>query len=208
MIDSTTFATLRIASMTLDVPPALGRQTLRDGTVIDNSVGADLWQGEFTLVAARHVDQAQAEALLRYVTRVGRFMLAYDARRCGPASDPAGVGLAGLTPTIHTLDADNRRMRVTGLPAGYTLTVGDHIGWIYAGRYALHRIVTPVAASGIGITPLFEVDPHIRAGATVGLPVTLKRPPAKFRITEMQPGQGRGRITSGPTFSLIQTLGA
>lgn len=208
MIDTTTFAALRFASVSFDCPPAIDRQQLRDGTVIDTSVGADLWQAEVALHARPHGAQAEAETLLRHASRVGRFVLAYDPRRCGPAADPGGVILDGQAPTISVLDANNTQIRLTNMRPNYTLTVGDYIGWIYAGRYALHRIVTTVTASGAGVSPLFTVDPHIRPGATVGTPVTLVRPVAKFRVTELTPGRGAGRVTSGPTFAMIQTLGA
>ena len=209
MTDTTFFAGLRVASVrwTLSEPMEVNR--LGDGSVIKSSLGAALWQGEATMAPGYHANLAEVEARLAKLHRPGEFFLAYDPRHNGPRMDPGGTILGAATPTIHTLDADNKRLRVQGLPAGYDLSAGDWIGWTYGSsptRYALHRLVTGATASGAGLTPLFEVAPHIRPGVSTGAAVVLIRPPVKAVLLDATYGAGRPLITEGGSFSLIQTL--
>lgn len=209
MTDTTFFGGLRVTGvmMMLSDPQEINR--LGDGSILKASLGAALWAGEATLPSGPHRQQAEAEARLARLMRAGETLLVYDPRSNGPAADPGGVILGASTPTIHTLDADNRRMRVTGLPVGYQLTAGDWIGWTYGSspvRYALHRLETDATADGTGLTPLFAVEPFIRPGATVGAAVVLVRPPMKAVMTIADYGAGRARVSQGPSFSFIQTL--
>jgi hypothetical protein len=206
-LDTTFFGGLRIASVQWSLNRALSENTLRDGTVIANQVGTPKWMGAATLSPAYHADLAEVEALLAKLTAPGEYVLAHDPRYSGPKADPGGVTLGAATPTIHTLNADNKRLRVTGLPSGYVLSPGDYIGWTYLSnptRYALHRLVTGATASGAGLTPLFEVTPHIAPGVTTGAAVTLVRPAAKCLI-RAQYGAGVPLITNGGQIELIQT---
>lgn len=191
----------------LSVPKAIAR--LADGTVIPSSLGASLWQGMARIKQASHADAAALEVALSRLERPGQTFLVYDARYNGPRMDPGGVILGAATPTIHALNADNRRLRVTGLPGGYVLSVGDWIGWQYGidpVRYALHRVETEATASGAGLTPFFAVEPFIRPGVVVGTSVVLVRPACKAIITEASYGNGAARITSGASFNWTQTL--
>lgn len=206
--NTTFFGGLKVASVQWSLSRATKDTRTRGGSVIRAEQGAALWTGSATLVPGYHAGQGEIEALLAELTAAGQFILAYDPRYNGPRMDPGGVILGNATPTIHTLDADNRRMRVTGLPAGYVLSVGDYLGFTYGSnptRYALHRITSAATASGAGLTPLFSVTPHIRPGAAVAGAVTLLRPACKCLITA-EYGAGAPRITSGATIGLIQTL--
>lgn len=209
MTDTTFFGSLRLTSfmMTLSDPQESNR--LGDGSIIKASLGAALWMGEATLPSGPHRQQADIEVRLSRLLRAGETFLVYDPRSNGPAADPAGVILGTSTPTIHTLDGDNRSMRLQGLPAGYQLSAGDWIGWTYGAspvRYAAHRIETAAVADAAGLTPLFAVEPFIRPGVTVGTAVSLVRSPIKAVMTSAEYGGGRARVSQGPSFGFIQTL--
>lgn len=209
MTDTVFFGGIKKASakMWLSDPQEINR--LGDGSIIKASLGAALWRGELTLPPAYHADQGTVEVKLAKLMRAGQTFLAYDTRLNGPRADPYGIILGASAPTIHTLDGDNRRMRITGLPAGYYLQAGDWIGWTYGSspvRYAAHRIETDIEADSAGLTPLFAVEPFIRPGVTVGTVVNLIRPPIKAIMTQADYGAGRPLITEGPSFSFIQTL--
>ena len=76
-------------------------------------------------------------------------------------------------------------------------------------RYALHRIVSDtVVANGSGVTPLFEVVPHIRPGAATSTAVELIRPYCKAIIIpgSVQAGTARKSKVRGLSFEIIQTL--
>ena len=209
MTDTVFFGGIKKAAAKLWLSDPQEVNRLADGSVLKASLGAALWRGELSMQSARHTDQSAVEVKLAKLMRAGQTFLAYDTRYNGPAADPEGVILGSATPTIHTLDADNRRMRIQGLPAGYELSEGDLLGFIYGSnpvRYAHHKIETAATASGAGLTPLFAVEPFIRPGVTVGAAVTLVLPPIKAVMTEADYGSGRPLITEGATFSFIQTL--
>ena len=209
MTDTTFFPSLLIASNRLTLNEPLETARFADGSVVSASLGAALWQGETTVILERHTNVSAYEARLAKLQRAGETFFAYDPRFNGPQADPGGVVLGASTPTIHTLDADNKRLRVTGLPAGYVLSAGDYIGWEYGSnptRYALHRLVANSLASGTGLTPLFEVAPFIRPGVTTGTAVTLIRPVFKARLLEVEYGVAVPVNTGGASIKYTQVL--
>jgi hypothetical protein len=208
-IDTSFFDLLRLSrgSFFLNEPTEASR--LGNGEMITASLGAALWRGEFTAFPQRHSAAAEIEARIAVLQRPGEFFTLYDRRACGPRSDLLGTVLGGSSPTIYTLDADNKRLTVDGLPAGYEIQSGDYIGWEYGSnpeRKALHRVVTGAIADGGGRTPLFEVAPHIRTGVTVGTAVSLVRPTIKARLLSVTYGRGSGSITDGAQITFTQTL--
>jgi hypothetical protein len=209
MTDATFWGLLKLSSARwfLNDPQEVTR--FADGSIISQSLGAALWQGEAQLSPAYHSSAAELEARLAKLSGPGQSFFAYDPRYNGPKGDPGGVVLGASTPTIHTLDADNKRLRVAGLPAGYALSAGDYIGWQYGSnptRYALHRLVTGATADGAGLTPLFEVYPHIRPGVITTTAVSLVRPVIKARVLSSGYGAGVPLITQGSTFQFTQVL--
>lgn len=203
------YGALRIASQTfvLNVPSGISR--LANGQSIPYANGASYWRGSVGLAQAYHADTDHEVDLMR-LSRPGETFLVFDTRFNGPRADPGGVILGVATPVIHTLDADNRRMRVSGLPAGYVLSKGDPVGWHYGAspvRYAYHRLAETVEASGAGLTPLVAVEPHIRPGSVTGTPIELVRPVCRARIASASFGQAVRRIwTEGTTFEWEETL--
>ena len=102
----------------------------------------------------------------------------------------------------------NRELALSGLPAGYVLTPGDMLS---AGpttpNQALFRIVTGVTADGSGDTALFEVTPFIPPFVAVGNTAHLRRPRARFVLSEQSMyGGGRPAIVPGAEFSFVQTF--
>lgn len=209
MTDATFYPGLRLPGRSFAPSAANAITRLGGGDIIKSRLGASLWQGQASIAAAKHRNAAAYEVALSRLERPGETFFVHDARFNGPIMDPGGVILGAATPVIHTLNADNRRMRISGLPGGYMLSVGDYIGWQYGAspvRYALHRIETAATASGAGLTPLFAVEPFIRPGSAAGAAVVLVRPACKAIITEATYGGASLNITSGASFSWTQTL--
>lgn len=206
---TTFFDTLEIESVSFSDPQPQEISRLADGTVLKASLGATLWQGSVKLWRNWHDDQMKAETLLAVLQRPGASFFIYDTRRIGPQSDPMGTAYGASTPSILSLDADNKRMSLQGLPAGYVLQAGDMLSFQYGSpnRYALHRIVQGDTANGSGVTGLIEVSPFIRTGAAVLDPVQLVKP---FCKAVLQPSPGYGAadsgLSDGGTFGFIQTL--
>lgn len=201
---------LRVEEVTFRLSHPQEHTRLGDGTVISASLGASLWTGSIRLAQANHPRHAEMEALIALMDQPGASFLCHDPRQIGPASDPAGAILGSSAPTIHTVAANLRELRITGLPVGYVLSAGDMLAFQYGSapvRYGLHRIVVGGTASSGGLTPLMEVVPNLRPGAVAGLPVLLIRPACKARLMpDPSYGAGRQALSRGASFDFIQTL--
>jgi len=119
---------------------------------------------------------------------------AYPLSRCRPILHPGSAALpAG---TLHTIGGNRKSVRIDDLD-GITLSIGDLI--CIDGR-DLHRVVEG-AATVTGLTPLFEVRPHLWADVVTGVAVSINRP---FCLMSIVPGSitssadaqtGRGSIS-------------
>lgn len=170
-----------------------------------------LWQGAVTLNPARHDDAGALAARLMRLTEPGASFLACPVERAGPIADPTGAILGAATPTLHSVLAHNRDLRITGLPAGYVISAGDYLSFAYGSdpvRYAFHQVVTGATANGAGTTPVIEVMPHVRPGFTVGTSIVLVRPFFKAILRQAGYGTMRSDFVSGRTLEYVQTLGA
>jgi hypothetical protein len=78
-----------------------------------------------------------------------------------------------LTANLHTIDANRKLIRVSALPAAFVLSVGD---MIQIGTTDLHRVMEAATADGAGLTPSFEVRPHIWPSVTTTTAVSVYRP--------------------------------
>ena len=202
-------AFLPIGEIVFHPPPQGQIAQTAGGEVMDAELGPMLWRGQIRLGKMTRAEARHPDVLLDILGVPGRTFWAYDTRHPAPFLDPTGSILGAATPTIHTLNGNNRDMRLQGLPAGYTLQRGDYLAFDYAGRRALHRVAAEsVSAAGTGITPLFEVSPMIRPGALVGAAVTLVNASCKAKLVHGQTDKGiaRSTIHEGMTFQFIQTL--
>jgi hypothetical protein len=209
-LDETFFDIIRIRSGRFMPHEPMETNRLANGDVLSASLGAALWRGEAVLSPAEHVDAQEVEARLDRLQQPGEYFLICDWRRKGPRMDPGGAVLGASSPTVLQLGSDNKSLRLQGLPAGYVLSAGDQIGWLYGQspeRRALHSIYGAVTADGTGVTPFFEVSPHIRPGVAVNAAVELVRPMIKARLLSWDYGASDVLITEGAKFSFIQKLG-
>lgn len=201
---------LPIAEMSFNLPEMVEQHRTASGEQLQADLGDRLWQGEIKLGRLTRSEAGAAKMMIDLLRQAGRSFLIYDATRIFPLLDPNGTILGASTPTIHTLGADSRELRITGLPATYTLSPGDYLSIIYGSapaRYGLHRVVSSVTAVA-GLTPLFEVSPAIRPGAVTGAAVTLVRAYCKAVILPGSVSEGvtRRTITEGISFGFAQTL--
>lgn len=207
------FDRLPISSLQFDPPEAVELSQTGGGVQLTANLGPRLWRGEVTLGRLTYAEAAAVGVRIDVLREAGRAFMAYDARRPFPGFDPTGTILGAATPTIHALNGNNRELQLAGLPAGYRLQAGDHLSFAYGANpvcFGLHRVVDDlVTAAGTGVTPSFEVMPHIRPGAVVGAQVTLVRAYCKAILISgsVNKGVARRNIEEGTTFSFIQTLG-
>lgn len=201
---------LPIASLSFHLPEQVVMSRTGQGEVLTADIGERLWQGRMTLGRLTRAEAGRPEVLIELIRQAGRSFLIYDRHRTHPRLDPTGAILGASAVTILALGPDARELSLTGLPAGYTLSAGDHLSFAYgAGLQALHRIVTTtVTASGAGETPLLEVIPAIRPGAVAGTAVQLSK---AFCKAVAMPGSVEeairlGTLSEGMAFDWVQTL--
>lgn len=142
---------------------ASGRTRVKD-------FGSPIWQGTYLSrsLSANELDHWQARLMAAengLVTFIG-----YKLSRCRPIRHPGSSALP--TGALDTIDDNNKSIRVSGL-TGITLSIGD---FIQIGDGDLHQVMEAAIASSGGLTPYFEVRPHLWPGAAVTDAVSIDRP--------------------------------
>lgn len=178
---------LRIASVSWFLRDSQELSGLGNGQILAADLAPRLWEGNVTTGRMTFDEAMDMQALIESLDGALNTFYLYNPLRKYPREDPDGSILGAATPVIASLDANNKAMTVSGLPANYVLSRGDMLAFDYGSpaRRALHRVVETVTASGAGLSPLFEVRPHIRTGAAVADDIILAKPAAKVI---MQPG--------------------
>lgn len=202
---------LGIQQIKLDAPPQIEANQTGGGELISADLAPALWTGEVRLGVMTIREAADPEAFLDILRPTGRSFYAYDTRRPAPLLDPTGSVLGVAVPTIHTLVAGGRDMRLAGLPVGYELRRGDYLAFDYGSapiRRALHRVVSVNAVMGATFTGIFEVTPMLRPGAVTGAQVTLIKAACKAVLVPGSVDKGSSfRTTSRDMmFRFQQTL--
>lgn len=114
---------------------------------------------------------------------------------------PTGLAFSGTTAVLNGVNANRKAISVSGLPAAYRVSVGD---FFQLGTTDLHQALETATASGGGLTPEFEVRPHIWTGVVGGnspaVPVSVKRPHCIMAVLPGSIGSdsgldGRGSIS-------------
>lgn len=204
---------LPIASISFHLPEQVVMSRTGKGEQLSADVGERLWTGQITLGRLTRAEAGRPEVLIDLIRQnASRTFLLYDRYRTNPLLDPTGTILGASTPSILALGSDARELSLTGLPVGYTLSVGDYIAFAYGTApvlSALHRVVdTTVTANGSGQTPLFEVTPALRPGAVAAAPVTLRKAFCKAVAVagSIEEAMRYSTITEGMAFEWVQTL--
>lgn len=179
---------------------------LGNGQILAAELGPPLWMCEIELEPAYHEDADEIQALIEALDGSMNTFYMHSQWHKYPKLDPWGTILGSSTPTIHTVGANMKSMRIQGLPNGYQLSVGDFLSFDYSGRRAFHRVVEAATAATGGITGTFEIRPHFRTGVAVGQSVTLKKAAMKAIIVpdSFDPGDIQAMMTTGMSFACIQ----
>lgn len=176
------------------------------GAVITSEIVSPKWQATIEL-AIQYIDDARkAVSMLRRIGPHNPFYL-HNPAIPYPQSDPNGSILGSSTVTIW--DINGREVRLTGLPAFYALKWGDMFSVNYGSnplRTALYEVNEDVSADSFGNTPLFEVTPAPKFGMSIGSPVRLKKPVAKMRLVNFDPGASSSIFTDGTVFEALETV--
>jgi hypothetical protein len=188
-----------------DATSALG-----SGEWLTHELGPPLHEAEVRTARMPHARAEQLRARLRTVNGGAHFYLC-NPTMLYPQADPGGAVLGSASVVIASINANRRALALSGLPAGYVITMGDylHVDYDAPPRRALLQAAEGATANGSGVTPEFDVRPHLRPGITAALAVSLKKPAAKVKIV---PGSVRietvTTLLSQLRFTARQTLAA
>jgi hypothetical protein len=203
---------LPLSRCPVDLGEAVQADETGGGEMLTSGLGVRLWEGRLAMDGLTYAEAAAARALLHLVRAPGRPFLVTDLRQNGPAADPGGVVLGAATPVLSSVQSGGRELRINGLPAGYVLSAGDYLSFVYGSspsRQAMHQVVVGGAASGAGLSPWLEAVPEVRAGWAAGAPVELVRPVfrAVFVPGTYEPGESARGVVNGLSIRFSQTMG-
>lgn len=180
------------------------------GEWLTAKLAPDLWSAELRSTALGHAEAGLLRGRLAALGSTEAFYL-HDPARPWPQADPEGTIYGASTPVVASVNADRKRLAISGLPANYVITDGDMMAISYdsGSRRALVQALETIAANGSGTTAQFEVRPLLRPAIAGGDGVSMAKPAMKARIV---PGSDRIETVSATTsrviVSAMQTLGA
>lgn len=200
---------LEIAALSFRLGEAMSASETGGGEVLTARMGTRLWSGEARIPPAQ--DQDQALALIDLIRQPGAPFMVYDRRRQYAQADPGGAIQGAAVCRVASVAANAREITLTDLPAGYVLTLGDHLSIAYGSspiRYFLARVVAGGTFAGSPAQVAIEVVPEIPAGVAADDVVSLVKPICKaVYIPESFSGVSRSLVLdSGFSFKWRQTL--
>lgn len=178
-----------------------------DARVWQAEMADPLWTAEVAIDKVYHNEASQIAATIRKLYGAQEAFWLYDPVKQYPDADPTGSILGAALVKVNSIGGDNKSMRFSGLPAGYTLTLGDKFQINYVGgRSYFGEVSETIAAAVGGITPAFEVFPHLPSGLAVNDTVTLIRPACKMFVMPKSFRQGTqdGMFHQGMGFTAMQ----
>jgi hypothetical protein len=200
---------LRVVSVTWDVQ----RFDEHTGTGSGHDIQAELakpkWTAEIALGDYYEADLKQLAAIVRKLQGSQNAFYLCDPQSLYPQYDPTGAILGASSVQIHTVGTDGQSLRLKGLPSAYKLTLGDK-GQVNFGsspaRTYFFEVSESVTAVG-GVTPSFEVFPHVPTGLAANQSVVLTKPACKMIMLpgSFRPGAtGEGHFTRDVGFKAIE----
>lgn len=206
------FGALLQADASFDLGDNLTRSETGLGEVLDATRGARLWRGGVRLVPAPAVPFEAVQAKIDTLGQAGATFLVEHPYMRFPQADPTGAILTGVNPTVSARAANAHVFSVGGLPAGYTITAGDHLSIAFGtggAKRSYHRVLTGAAVAG-GVAASIYVNPELPASVAVGNAVQLLRPALKAKMVRgswQAPILTPGQWAEPSRFDWEQTLG-
>lgn len=153
---------------------------LAGGALVTSDLGSPVWRAAYVTGKLREDDVVEFEAVLNSLDGAAQVFLATDTRRDMPRLYPSGA--FADTGVVHSLGVNGKSLRVSGLPPFFRLVVGDRFSYQISGHHLLHEVQEEVVANASGLTPEFDVFPHLPTVLTASTPIRLRRPVASMRV--------------------------
>jgi hypothetical protein len=171
-----------------------------NGKTVVKDFGAPLWVGRWQSRAMRPNELDAWRARLDVLEDGLQTFSAWSPSRTFPIAYPNGSWPTGgaFSGVGQVSSFTAKTIALKGLPAGFVLSVGDHI---QIGSADLHRVLEQATAGAGGATPAFEVRTYTWPTIAVNQPVKLFKPSCLMAIV---PGSvsstadlstGRGAVT-------------
>lgn len=176
------------------------------GRTRPKDIGPPLWGGAWQSRSLSPNELDHWSARLNALEDGLKTFRGYKLSRCYPIAYPRGSWPTGSAfegeATIGAVGTSFNAIRLSGLPQGYQMSVGDMlVVETQDGRRDLHEAMEPAAAAIGGLTGLFEIRPSLWPGAEAGDTAHLVRPWVPMTIVSgsvsasADPSTGRGTIT-------------
>lgn len=173
------------------------------GRTIVKDLGTPLWSATYQSRAMSSNELDRWKAILNSLDGGVQTFRGYPLSRVYPiaypkGSWPTGVAFSGDSAAINTIGSNNKSLTLKTLPAAFKLSVGDYLR---IGASKLYQVMEDALATGAGITPTFEVRPHLAPGTAVSDVVSVYRPYCPMTIvagsiaTSSDLRTGRGAIS-------------
>lgn len=175
------------------------------GALWQAELARPLWTAEVTLNDQTLNEMKQQAALIRKLDGARQNFLLCDTTSLFPQADPDGTILGSAAVTLGVIGSDRTIAPLTGLPAGYVLTIGDKMQINGASKIAFVEVSQTVAATAGGLAGV-AIFPRLPAWVANGAAVVLKRPacPVVIAPGSHNPGTNQGVETSGAGFKVIE----
>jgi hypothetical protein len=170
------------------------------GQVFQKNLADPIWKATMQSGSMYHDDAFAAQALINTMEDQLATFSVWNPAKPYPKYDPSGLKYLTSAPKVLAKGADNKRLSISGLVAGYTISRGDFLS-IPSRACLLQVASSSVVAGPGGDTDLIEVTPFIRQAVATGDTVVLIRP---YMNAIIAPGQDEKLISSDGDFSTIQ----
>lgn len=178
-----------------------------NGEVYSRQIGLPYWEAEISTAEMENSKISEIYASLLLLNGSQNSAYIYDPRKAYPKMDSAGEVISGSTVLLKSVNFDEQKISLKGLPVGYVLSKGDMLSFDYStSKRGLHIINETVTSDGSGETSEFKISPIMKLGAAVDDEVQIAKPSAKMRLLQSSvTNESVSAFTSIISFSLRQT---
>jgi len=172
------------------------------GRTIVKDMGSPLWKMAVQSRTMKPNELDYWRARLTSLENGLKTFRAFPKSRCFPVAYPNGRWPTGEAfngvAQMSAIGADNKSITLSGLPAGYQVSVGDYI---QIGDKDLHMVMEAATANSSGVAASFEIRPNLWPGVTAPAAATLVKPSCIMAIvpgsvsTTADMATGRGTVT-------------
>lgn len=151
----------------------------RGGQRIERDLAPEFWRAQYLTVPMLHDAALELETDLLTLTGTNNAFDGFDPVRPLPLAD-TGAAIDGVT--VHAIRADRLALRLTGLPAAFSIAKADGLSINDSAGLHYHRAAQAGVASAQGLSPWLDVRPALRPQVAVGMSVVLRWPCARLAV--------------------------